>query len=142
MFWQRFVSVLSNPVTWKGLFYLIMKLPFGTLNFSVLVSLGSLSLALIAAPFYYSSIHPVISLGQGDLMSLWQIDSLTKAMVVCLLGVFFTLISMHLLNTLAKLNGIFARAMLGNSALKPAAPVQPPLPPEDNQPAAGTGAAV
>ena len=35
--WNRFVRTLRNPVTWKGLAYLLVEFPFGVFSFACVV---------------------------------------------------------------------------------------------------------
>ena len=46
--------------------------------------------------------------------STWVIDNLFEAGVALVIGVFFAIISLHILNYLAYVYGLFARTMLGN----------------------------
>jgi len=137
--WHKFVATLGNPVTWKSLVYLLVKFPLGTLSFVLLVSLLSLSVSLLATPLYYQFINPQINLSidQSIWHPLWMVTSLGGALLASLIGVFVTLISMHILNGLAWVSGKFARVMLGNfspapdgpaSPIEPAAPLTPPAP--------------
>jgi Putative sensor len=123
--WQKFTSTLGNPVTWKGLVYLLAKFPLGILSFTVLVSLVALSASLIGAPFYYHWVHAQINLGGT---AVWVVSTLPEALVLCLVGIFVALISMHILNGLAWVSGRFARLMLGNFSTLPAAPAEPSVP--------------
>jgi hypothetical protein len=124
---QKFSSTLTNPVTWKGLVYLFLKFPLGILSFVLLVTLVSISAALVATPFYFQYIHPQIGVyWTGTLWSpMWVIDTMSKAISVSIAGVFFTIISMHILNALALVSGKFARIMLGNFSPAPSAPGTP-----------------
>ena len=133
--WQKFTAALGNPVTWKGLVYLLAKLPVGTFSFIVLVTLLSLSAGLIGTPFYYQGINPNINLTPNGVYYFQPnmiIDTLPGALIVCLVGIFVLLISLHIFNGLAWLSGKFARVMLGNCAAEPIAPaaIQPPAAPE------------
>jgi hypothetical protein len=123
--WQKFKSILSNPVTWKGLLYLFARFPLGILSFTVLVSLVALSASLVGAPFYYYWLHPQVNLSWG---LVWEINTLPQALVLCGIGIFVTLISMHILNGLAWISGKFARLMLGNFSTLPVVPVEPSVP--------------
>lgn len=116
--WQKFTTTISDPITWKGLVYLLAKLPLGVLSFSVLVTLGSISLSLLAAPIYYKWIQPQITITLVDGRP-WMINSLSTALLVSLLGVLVTLVSMHILNGMAWVSGKFARVMLGNLSSTP-----------------------
>ncbi len=125
--WQRFVAALKNPVTWKGLAYLLLKLPIGVICFTVLVTLVSLSGALIAAPFYYTLNFPVfdLTLNGASYTTFWVIDTLAEALILSALGVLIAIISMHIFNGMAWLSARFARVMLGNFSPHPTAPAAP-----------------
>lgn len=130
--WQQFKAAVANPVTWKGLAYLLAKLPLGIVSFTFLVTFAALSVSLLAAPFYYQLVHPQVDLTwTGPLSnSIWVVDTLGEALLASLAGVFVSLVSMHILNALAWISGKFARVMLGNAA----APAQPPAPAEPPSP--------
>src|SRR6185437_7850024 len=51
--WQRFVRMLRNPVTWKGLAYVLVEFPFGVFSFSCAISLLTLSFSLLLSPVMY-----------------------------------------------------------------------------------------
>ncbi len=130
--WQTFTTTLANPVTWKGLVYLFAKFPLGILSFSVLVTLVSLSAALVATPFYYQTISPNTHIiwngAYWNLMGI--IDTLPKAILISVIGLFITLVSMHILNGLAWVSGKFARVMLGSFSPSPEVPPASPHSPE------------
>jgi len=128
--WQKFTATLSNPVTWKGLLFLLAKFPLGLVSFIVLVTLLSISGSLVAAPFYYQWVNPQIHLTIDGFhyMPVWIIDTLPEALLVCLAGVLISLVSMHILNGLSWVSGKFARVMLGNFSKAPAAPASPAAP--------------
>lgn len=119
--WQKLKSSLANPVTWKGLLYLLAKFPLGTLSFIVLVTLISVSASLVGAPLYYQFVNPQIDLDLGRIPwnQAWAIDTLPKALLASLAGIFVTLVSMHIFNGLAWVSGKFARIMLGNFSSQP-----------------------
>ncbi len=128
--WQKFTATLANPVTWKGLVYLFAKFPLGILSFVVVVTLLSVSVSLLAMPFYYPYVHSDINLtlnGAYYFNPILLVNTLPKALIVSLIGVFVTLISLHAFNGLAWLSGKFARIMLGNFAPAPLTP--PAVPP-------------
>ncbi len=127
--WQKFTATLSNPVTWKGLAYLFAKFPLGILSFVVVVTLLSVSVSLLAMPFYYPYVHADFNLtlnGVYYFNPTLLVNTLPKALIVCLIGVFVTIISLHVFNGLAWVYGKFARIMLGNFA---PAPLNPPAVP-------------
>lgn len=127
--WQQFTATLANPVTWKGLVYLLAKFPVGLASFVVLVTLLAVSLALVGMPFYYPTIH--VDLDLGFWTPILKVDTLGEALIGSLLGIFATLISLHILNGMAWVSGKFAKVMLGNFSTQPSAPAAPaaPIPP-------------
>lgn len=117
---QQVKNHLSNPVTWKGIAFLVLKFPIGLASFIVTVTLGAVSLGLILAPVTYPWAH--IEFG------LWQIDSLSSAAVASVLGFVIAPISLHIFNFIAEWSGKLAIVLLGN-------PGQATTPPEVYPPA-------
>ncbi len=109
--WDTFTSLLTNPVTWKSLVYLLLKPIFGVFAIVVLVTVGAVSLALLLSPLLFWW-NPVTVELFGP--SVWAIDNLFEAGIALVIGVFFAIISLHILNYLAYVYGLFARTMLGN----------------------------
>ncbi len=123
--WQKFTATLANPVTWKGLVFLVAKFPIGIISFIVVVTLGSVSAGLLSAPFYYQFANPQITFFWN---TVWVINSLPEALFLSLVGVFATLVSMHVFNGMAWLSAKFARVMLGSFSRMPLAPSSPSAP--------------
>jgi FtsH-binding integral membrane protein len=111
--WSKLKALFGDATTWKSLFYLMLKFPFGVAAFVVLVTAFSLSGALILAPLTYSTFR--MDFG------LWQVDTKDEAAIWCLIGVVLLLVSFHLVNGLAFVWGRFAQIMLGPDP--PAGPV-------------------
>lgn len=141
--WQKFTAFVTNSVAWKGLAFLLARFPLGLLSFVVLVTLLSLSLALIATPLYYQWAPTNIDMTWNGtpFQSVWRIDTLPEAMLVSLVGILFLIVSLHIFNGLAWVSGKFARIMLGNfsepvaavpvvAVTAPAAAVEAPTAPE------------
>ena len=103
--WPKLKALFADTATWKSLFYLLLKFPFGVAAFVVLVTAFSTSLALVLAPLTYGT----LSLDFG----LWRVDSKDEATIWCLVGVVLLLASFHLVNGLAFVWGRFAQMMLG-----------------------------
>lgn len=104
---ERYKQHMLNPVTWKSLAYLMIKFPLGLMNFIAFTVLLSVSIALLAAPFFASN----ALVAQGYV----AIFTKTQAVGVAFLGFFTLVFSLHILNGLAKLSGKFASYMLGSS---------------------------
>lgn len=105
--WARIKATLSNPVTWKGLFYLIARFPLGILAFVVVVTWLSLTVGLISAPFVYS--FASVNVGSG------RVATMSDALLCAVVGFVIGFAGMHLMNLLAYVYGQFARLMLGAS---------------------------
>lgn len=105
-FFQRIGAFFKNPVTWKGMAYLLVKFPLGILTFVPLVTLISLSAALVLAPFYYE--------WPGIDMLWWQVDTLSEALLCSAIGLATLLVSLNVLNGLAFVWRLIATQMLGS----------------------------
>ena len=101
---HRIRRYLTNPVTWKGLAYLLLKFPLGTISFVVAVTLLSISIALVFTPLVYP-FWPV------NIVFI-RINSLPLALVAMVIGIFATPLSLHLLNLIAELWAKFTAVML------------------------------
>ncbi len=109
---ERIRAHLTNRVTWSSLLYLFLKFPIGIFNFVVLTVLGTLVLVLITAPVTYR-LFP-LQVWFTDTI-YWQLDTLWEALLAFPFGVLLGLISMHVINLLAWVQGWLARVMLGIS---------------------------
>lgn len=132
--WERIKSTLSNPVTWKGLIFLVAKFPIGIISFVTLVTCLSVSAALIGAPFYYNLLPPQVDISifsnQPGFPGI-VVDTPLEAGLASLIGLGFFLVSLHIFNGLAWFSGKFARVMLGNFQPVPVVPVlQQPVGPQ------------
>jgi hypothetical protein len=111
--WERLRQHISNPVTWKSVAYLLMKLPLGLAAFVVLATLVPLVVALVSMPFLY---HFTPSLEAGVLLGSgapgWRIDSLGEAALVALGGLMLWPITLHVTNGMTWVHAKFARLML------------------------------
>lgn len=111
--WMRYKGYFTNPVTWKSLLYLLMKFPLGIATFVILITLVSLTLAFLSMPFTYNSVayFPAgISFGLG--LPVWQIDSLSDALLCVVIGLLLWPATLHITNGLAWVHAKFARMML------------------------------
>jgi hypothetical protein len=124
--WQKFTAAFTNPVTWKGLLYLLAKFPLGTFSFIVIVTLLSVAAAFIGLPFYYQYVTSDISMtfnGVYYFNPALLVDTMPEAIIGCLIGLLILLVSLHIFNGLAWVSGKFARFMLGSFSPAPLAPV-------------------
>lgn len=112
--WQKAQARLTNEMTWKTLVYLFAKFPLGTFSFIVTVTLFALTLSititglvlgLLTAPFIWLY---TLLWGTGDI-------DIQRYLLFASLGFGVTPATMHVLNWLAFVSGLFARSMLGMS---------------------------
>ena len=115
--WQKFGAWFRNPVTWKGLVFLLAKFPLGIASFVILVTFSALSLSLLAAPFIYRRLPLVVNWGWNN---VFVIDTLNEAVLASLAGALLVFASMHIFNGVAWLWAKFAHLMLGSSQPIPA----------------------
>ena len=100
----RLQAYLANPSFWKGLAYLLAKLPWGLLCFSAAVGLLALSLGLLAAPLLYRQV-PLTVL-------VFPVTGPLQAIACAVGGVGVLWVSLRVLSWLASLSGRFAAFML------------------------------
>jgi hypothetical protein len=106
--WEMIKRHLKNPVTWKSPLYLLLKFPLG-LAALVLGTTGfSLAVALVALAFGIEISD--LSFYFGDL------EISTGPFSVAFAGLLAGLLTFHLLNGLAALNGWLAIRLLGRRA--------------------------
>ena len=115
-FWGKVGNLITNPVTWKSLIFLIIKFPLGVFSFIILVTLAGISIVLLIAPFIYWWLPYGVEV-TADMA--WQIDTLWEALIAFVVGVGFGFASLHILNYLAYVSGLFAQLMLGNRRPEP-----------------------
>ncbi len=104
--WRRFKAHLSDRLTWTGMLYLLLKFPVGVASFVIVVTLVSVSAALLGAPLYYWA-------GDGPDFGIWRVDELWEALVLTVAGVPVLFASLHVMNGAAYVSGQIARVMLG-----------------------------
>jgi hypothetical protein len=120
--WQRAGDFFANPVTWKGMGFLLLKFPLGVVSFVATVVLLSVSGALVLAPLFWDleglSIDTVV----------FRVDSPGGAWACSLLGVGLIFLSLNLLNALGSVWRGTATLLLGSERFVTAAPPAAVLP--------------
>ncbi len=107
---ERLKQLLTGKATWLSWIYMMLMLPLGILYFTAMVTLVSLSLALIASPVLaYVFNIPVGTFSNGDV--IWTLpDYLTP--LLAFVGVGLGTATMHLARWTGKIHGKFAKALL------------------------------
>ncbi len=110
-FWARVKAFLANPSTWKGMGYLAIKFPLGLVTFVMFVTLSSVSLAFLLAPFYYAwTPGPFFNFGAYS----WTVDTLGDALLCSVFGALLSLVTLNVFNGVAFAWRELAGAMLGS----------------------------
>ena len=107
-FWGRLKDLVLSWQVWKTLIYMVLMLPLGVIYFSLFVTLISLGVGFMAAPFVQLFFHySVININSVSYyISLWQAPFWLAA------GALIVLLSMHFAKLLGRVQGTFARLML------------------------------
>lgn len=117
--WTRIKGHFINPVTWKSLLYLLLKFPLGIATFIILITMLSLTMALLTMPITYQFVDNIrIGLVISPNQPLWQINNLRDALLVSAIGFLMWPITLHLTNGLSWIHAKFARLMLGVNPLE------------------------
>ena len=119
--WQRAGDFFSNPVTWKGMGFLLLKFPLGLVSFLSAVTLLPISGALLLAPLLWEM--GVLDIGDIDGV-VFQVDSIGGAWVCAVVGLVMLFLSLNLLNALAWLWRGTATVLLGSDRFSEAPPAQ------------------
>jgi signal transduction histidine kinase len=121
--WNRFVLMLRNPVTWKGLAYVLVEFPFGVFSFACVVSLLSVAVGFLLSPVIYL-MSLALNHGPSDQFQLRLVFgivisglnvplSMVATLVLSVLGFILLIGALYAFNGLAFVWGQFARVMLG-----------------------------
>ncbi len=120
--WQRAGDFFSNPVTWKGMGFLLLKFPLGIVSFAATMMLLSVSIAFLFAPLFWE-------VGSFEIDAvIFHADSLGAAWICSLLGVGLVFLSLNLLNALGWVWRGTATLLLGSERFATTAPPAALLP--------------
>lgn len=109
---QRLGDFLSNPVTWKGAAFLLLKFPLGIVSFVVTITSLATTAVFLLGPMLYQEFGFRVDFG----LFLWHVDSLPEAMVLSFGGVVVLWVSLHLLNALGLGWRFLAEGLLGSES--------------------------
>ena len=112
---ERLKALLTNPVTWKSLVYLLLRFPLGIASFVAVVVGLSVPVSLMAAPLVYRLPGVTYDLGA------WQVITMNDAMAAAVIGALLLFGALHLLNGAAWVQGKLAEVMLGSMEAPPKA---------------------
>lgn len=78
--WQKIKMFLTDPATWKGILFILLKFPIGIISFVLLVTGFAVLSAMIFSPLIISWQWAPINFG------LWRVDTISEAIGLCILG--------------------------------------------------------
>ncbi len=109
--WAR--GYVSRAVFWKSLTYLILKLPWGIVSFTVVITLGAVGIALLAVPLY----APNLPDGWGFSLGASQTyqPTLPQALALSVVGLGVSMIAARIINLMALGSARIARFMLSDN---------------------------
>ena len=107
---ERLKLLLTGKSTWLSSIYMILMLPLGIIYFTVMVTLVSVAVALIASPILvYVFNVPVGMFNYGT--EIWILpDYMTP--LLSILGVGMATVTMHLARWVGQIHGKFAKVLL------------------------------
>lgn len=114
-FWGQIKQLIRDPLTWKGIAYLLVKFPFGVLAFVVVVVSIALSGTLLLMPFMFPFVPMQVGFSHpwGPFrVGFFPVTTLEQAIICSILGAALLILFMHLMNGLALLWSHFARLTL------------------------------
>jgi hypothetical protein len=111
---NRWLGHLKDPATWKDMVYLLLMLPLGIAEFTIMVVLWSVSLYLTLLPLYWSWVPNDWQMVLWD-HSVVNIDSWVGTLPFAGLGVLLLALAIITTKALGTAHARYARAMLGPS---------------------------
>lgn len=112
---SRWLSRVKDPATWKDMVYLVLMLPLGIAEFTIMVVLWSVSLYLTLLPAYWTWLPNDWQIVLWDNNALVNVDSWLGTLPFAGLGVLLLAVSIIVTKGLGTLHAVYARAMLGPS---------------------------
>lgn len=105
---DRLKANLTDKHVWRSLIYFLFQMPLGVIYFSLIVTLFSLSLALMAAPFVQTiTDFPILSIGRERYYL-----PLSSAPLLLLAGFLIWTLTLHLGRLIGQLHGRYAKMFL------------------------------
>jgi hypothetical protein len=108
----RWRTRVKDPATWKDMAYLVLMLPLGIAEFTIMVVCWAVSLYLTLLPLYWSWIPSDWQLVMWD-HHVVNIDSWASTLPFAGAGVLILALTIVVTNALGTMHARYARAMLG-----------------------------
>jgi hypothetical protein len=105
-FWSRLRDLVFGKRTWAEVGFLLLRLPLGTLDFTVAVTLVSLALSGLVMPI-------IVAAGVPTGIGSWRIDTFAESLVCLPVSVVFLLVGPRLMLAWSTLSRGLATSLLG-----------------------------
>ncbi|WP_372669690.1 sensor domain-containing protein [Amycolatopsis kentuckyensis] len=112
---DRWKARLKDPSTWRDLTYFFLLFPLGIVEFVLVTTFWSTSLALAGLPLYYRWLPDGAYYFPSDELRWLTVDSTVEALPWAALGVLFVALSVALTKALAGVHARLANALLGTT---------------------------
>ena len=109
--WDRVEALFREPLTWTSLSWLLLLFPLGIISFVLLVTTVAIGLGGIASPFVIAFTDWPVELWSDTII----IDTVPGTMPLVVIGVVTLVVVGHMVNGLAWLHALGAKAFLGTS---------------------------
>lgn len=113
-FFHAVRRLVTAPSTWTAAVLSVYKFVFGLVAFVAMITVGSVSAAMLAAPFVYDDAAGVVgaaTAGQYRIGS-WTVRSLPEAVAVAVVGALVLAVGLSLLSALARVHARSTAAIL------------------------------
>lgn len=106
--WGGFKALIGDRTTWSAILYMFLQLPLGIIYFTIMITLISLSLALVAMPIlHYVFNYPFV---QTD-HHLYYLPGWSMPLVV-MAGLLLTIVTLHVARGLGRMHARYAKKLL------------------------------
>lgn len=109
----RWKTRVRDVATWRDVSYFVLLLPIGVFEFTVMITMWSLTLGLLFLPIYYRYL-PEASWRVGDWdHPLIVVDSFVESLPFAALGLLLLAVALPVTKGLGRAHAYYARALLG-----------------------------
>jgi uncharacterized membrane protein len=106
--WGGFKALIGDRTTWSAILYMVLQLPLGILYFTIMITLISVSLSLIAMPIlHYVFNFPIVQTNHHA----YYLPGWTMPIVV-MAGFFLAIITLHAARGIGRLHARYAKKLL------------------------------
>ncbi|MEV7039032.1 sensor domain-containing protein [Amycolatopsis sp. NPDC051061] len=112
---ERWKGRLKDPSTWRDLTYFFLLFPLGIIEFVLVTTFWSTSLALAGLPIYFRWLPGGAYYFPSEDLRWLTVDSTVEALPWAALGVLFIALSVALTKALAGMHARVASALLGTT---------------------------